>query len=488
MQSANAVNSVRRSSRVPVTLPVVVTSLEPDKPFSEICETLVVSAHGCVMYSPVKIEAGLPVQFKRKEGRATMAHVVDCQPMGSGQQGWQMGARLDRPGNFWELDACPEDWIHLLEMHPPELSRKPLAGSREEKARPQNQPVPGLKIVSEKTPASLTDQDLRAMFADMVLPLQAAVAELKERLAHGASKRSQFDISLTHIPPEVEEKLWIRLRQDLGAQVLQQTRQQSEQVLEATKEAIGKKIREAQNEFREHATQELQKVEQQAQVLSEEIASTVGQHVRSGTERFQQQVSEAGNRVEQQEEEHLRALQQRLGEEHAAYRREMQQVQATAAAESSRLQTQATSLSARIAELDDCACRLESGLDARLTQMASNAVSGARIQLESAVDVVLKELGSRNAKELGNQLEDACGKLKTVQKGIETSVSELVRTQIAATLLSFGETMDALAQDSVGRWRVALARDLDSVAKILGGQFRMEGAPDRNETQDSLAE
>ena len=131
MQSANAVNSVRRSSRVPVTLPVVVTSLEPDKPFSEICETLVVSAHGCVMYSPVKIEAGLPVQFKRREGRATMAHVVDCQPMGSGQQGWQMGARLDRPENFWGLDACPEDWIHLLEMHPPELSRKTLAGSRE---------------------------------------------------------------------------------------------------------------------------------------------------------------------------------------------------------------------------------------------------------------------------------------------------------------------------------------------------------------------
>jgi len=27
---------------------LVVTSLEPDKPFSEICETLVVNAHGCV--------------------------------------------------------------------------------------------------------------------------------------------------------------------------------------------------------------------------------------------------------------------------------------------------------------------------------------------------------------------------------------------------------------------------------------------------------
>jgi hypothetical protein len=473
MQSANAVNSVRRSSRVPVTLPVVVTSMEPDKPFSEICETLVVNAHGCVMYSPKKVDAGLPVQFKRKEGRATMAYVVDCQPMGSGQQGWQLGARLDRPGNFWGLEACPDDWMQMIDG---EVSRKAPAGTRDDKGS-------SLKLVRDKA-SQLTDHDLKALFAEIVQPLHAEVAELKERLAKGGGKRSQFDISLTHIPPEVEEKLWVRLREDLGAQVLQQTRQQSEQVMEATKEAIGKKIREAQNEFREHVTKELQQVGQHAQNLSEEISATVGEHLRSGTERFQKQVSEAGTRVEQQGQEHIRSLQQRLGEEHAAYRREMQQVQAAAASESSRLQTQVTSLGARISELDDTACRLESGMDARLSQMANDAISGARIQLETQVDVVLKELGSRNAKELGIQLDDACGKLKTVQKGIELSVSELVRTQIAATLLSFGETMDALAKDSVGRWRVALAKDLDSVAKILGGQFQLEGSSDNGRKQE----
>jgi hypothetical protein len=475
MQSANAVNSVRRSSRVPVTLPLVVTSMEPDKPFSEICETLVVNAHGCVMYSPKKVDAGLPVQFKRKEGRATMAYVVDCQPMGSGQQGWQLGVRLDRPGNFWGLEACPDDWIQLVDT---EVSRKSPTGARDDKG-------PALKLVRDKSSSPLTDHDLKALVAETVQPLQAEIAELKERLSKGGPKRSQFDISLTHIPPEVEEKLWIRLREDLGAQVLQQTRQQSEQVMEATKEAIGKKIREAQNEFREHVSQELQQVGQQAQNLSEGISATVGEHLRSGTERFQRQVSEAGTRVEQQGEEHMRSLQQRLAEEHATYRREMQQVQAAAASESSRLQTQVTSLGARISELDDTACRLESGMDARLSQMANDAISGARIQLETQVDVVLKELGSRNAKELGIQLDDACGKLKTVQKGIELSVSELVRTQIAATLLSFGETMDALAKDSVGRWRIALAKDLDSVAKILGGQFRMESLSDDKEKQEA---
>jgi hypothetical protein len=33
---------------------------------------------------------------------------------------------------------------------------------------------------------------------------------VKEKVARNA-KRSRFDISLSHIPPEVEEKLWVRL-------------------------------------------------------------------------------------------------------------------------------------------------------------------------------------------------------------------------------------------------------------------------------------
>ena len=486
MHSANVANSVRRSSRVPVTLPIVVTSLEPAAPFSETCQTLVVSAHGCVMVSPVKLDAGVPVQFRRKEGRVTMAHVVDCQPMGSGQKGWQLGARLDRPENFWGLNSCPEDWARPLEMYSDESPRKLPGRTKEEKGQAQNQPA--LKIVPEKVQPHLTDQDVRAMLTETIQPLLAEVTELREKLAREDHKRSRFDISLSHIPPEVEEKLWVRLRQDLGTQVLQQTRQQSEEVLAAAKEAIGKKIREAQNEFREHVTTELKTVEQRAQGLSEEIAEAVGQHFNSGAEQFQQKVSEAGTRIQQQGEEHLRVLQQRLGEEHDAYRQEVQKVQSTVAAESSRLQAQVATLGSRMAALDDTACRLESGMETRLSQMASDQISAARVQLETAVDVVLKELGSRNAKELNHQLDDACARLKVVQKGIETSVSDLVKTEVAASLLSFGQTMEALAQDSVGRWRSALGRDLGSLARILGGEFRMEAESGSDKDPESPAE
>lgn len=482
MHSANVTDTIRRSSRVPITLPIAVTSLEPNTPFSEICETLVVSAHGCAIFSPAKLEAGIPVQFRRKGGGATMAHVVDCKPMGAGQQGWQVAARLDHPENFWGLESCPEDWARLLEIHSDE-PQSPRKLTRSDKGPGQSSP--SLKLVSDKSHASLTEHDLRAIVAEFVQPLHAEVARLKELAAQGEEKRSRFDISLSHIPPEVEEKLWVRLRDDLGPQVFKQTQEQSAQVLGSAKTMIDQKITESLGGFRQQVTQELKTVEQRAHGLSEEISEAVGQHFNTGAEQFQQKASEAGTRVERRSEELLRSMQQRLGEEHDSYRMEMQKVQATVATEASRLQAQVAALGSRIAELDETAIRLESGMETRLSQMASDQVSAARVQLEHAVDVVLKELGTRNAKELNNQLDEARGKLKIVQKGIETSVNDLVKTEIAASLLSFGQTMEELAQDSVGRWRSALSRDLSSVAKILGGEFKMPSASSKNEDEPS---
>ena len=449
---------IRRSSRLPVALPILVTSLEPESGFSEVCETLVVSAHGCAMRSSMKLDAGVPVQFQSIDGRWTMAHIVDCQPMDSDQQGWRLGARLDKPDNFWGLETSPEDWSKLPEVSV--RAEQPSAGKR----------LPG-------------NGHLRVALAEFLEPLQAEIKELREKLAQAPPKHSQFDISLSHIPPEVEEKLLIRLREDLGVQVLRQTRQQSEQILEAAKEAIGKKIAQAHNDFREQIGQDLQVVEARAKVFSEEMIAAVQKHLDSGAERFQQQVLEAGIRLERRSEESLRGLQQRLGEEHDKYRREMQKVQADVGSESSRLQAQNADLATRMAKLDESARKLESDLDGRLVQMGSDIISGARTQLEKALDAVLKELSTRNSQELGKQRDDACEHLKSVQKGIENSISQLLKTEVTGALLSFGQTMEELAQDSVEQWREALARDLSSFASALGRQLRPDGAGKSQKTQ-----
>jgi hypothetical protein len=443
----------RRSSRVSVNVPILVTSLAPGAHFSEICETMVVNAHGCTLRSPVKLEAGVPIHFHSKDGRETMAEVVDCQPLGSNQAGWKLAARLDQPDNFWGLKSCPADWARLPKPPASEkLSRKPTG---------------------DKFQQQLGDDKMRTMISELVQPLQAEVMELKSKLVR-EPRRSQFEVSLSHIPPELEEKLWTRLRQDLGAQAERQTHEQSEKLLASTRAAIEKRITEGQEEFRRSITPQLQAVEQRAQSISADMAGRMRQHLAEGLGEFQKQVADERKRLEQWSQQLVQTQEHRLGEQYETHRWEMQQIQTAASAEASRLQSQVTDLSARMAKLDESAHRLESELDARLEGMAADIVSEAHSELKSAVDVLLKELHTRNEKELAKQLDDACSHLKIIQKGIEASASDLLKTQVKEALKSFEHSMDDLAQQSVERWRRTLAGGLNSLVKTLGEQLRLE--------------
>jgi len=441
---------LRRSSRVQMNVPILVTSLEKPNAFSEVCETLVVNAHGCSLRASSKLEAGAPVQFQTKDGNWTMAHIVDCQPLNHGRTSWMLGAKLDKPTNFWGLENYPEDWAQLIEMPSPNKQRQLVK------------------------PAPLTD--LHAVIAELVEPLHAAVSEIRQKLERKEANRSQFEISLSYIPPEVEEKIAIRLREELGTQVMDKTRIQAESVLEATKEAVSKRITDARNQFRSELAAELQKVEVRAQGLSDEITAAVQTHFHSAEEQLEQRLLEAGIRLERRGEEFFRTLQHRLGEDHSAYRHEMQQVHASVASEVADIHAETSNLLNRMAKLDASANHLENEMDQRLLRVSSDIISGARTQLESALNVVLKDLGTRNSKELNAQLEDASNRLKIVQKGIETSVSDLVRAKVTDSLVSFGQTIEALAQDAVVRWRDGLASDLNSMTEILERKPQVKAA------------
>ena len=112
--------------------------------------------------------------------------------------------------------------------------------------------------------------------------------------------------------------------------------------------------------------------------------------------------------------------------------------------------------------------------------MAGAIVSDARAHLESALEAVLKEVGTRNAKGLGDQLDDACSHLKIIQKGVEASASELLRNQVSQSMQSFERSMEELAQRSVESWRRSLAGGLNSLVKVLGEQFQLQ-AMSKNE-------
>ena len=446
-----------------MNVPILVTSTEEPQPaFSEVCETMMVNAHGCSLRASNKLDAGAAVHFQTKDGNWTMAHIVDCQPLNSGQSGWLLGARLEKPTNFWGLESSPDDWAQLIEMPSPN------------KQRQLRKPVPAA--------------DLHAVIAELVEPLHAAVSEIRAKLEKKESNRSQFEISLSYIPPEVEERIAVRLREELGTEVLDKTRLQAEGVLEATKEAVSKRIIDVRNQFRSELAQELHGVEVRAQGLSDEITAAVQQHFHSGEERLEQQLLEAGIRLERRSEEFFRNLQHRLGEEHIGYRREMQQVHASVASEVADIHAETTNLANRMAKLDASAQQLETEMDGRLVRVASDIISGARSQLESALNIVLKDLGTRNAKELGAQLDDASNRLRIIQKGIETSVSELVKSKVTDSLISFGQTIEGLAQDAVERWRGGLAKDLHSMTEILVKKFQPKAVAKREQEQEMSAD
>ncbi len=84
-------------------------------------------------------------------------------------------------------------------------------------------------------------------------------------------------------------------------------------------------------------------------------------------------------------------------------------------------------------------------------------------------------MSARSSQELGRQLEEACGRLKLVQREIEASVNESLKIQVGETLKTFEHSMDELAQQAVGRLRSTLATGLNSLVASLGDQFRVEG-------------
>jgi hypothetical protein len=474
-------HALRRSSRVPVKVPVHVTSMEPQARFSEICETLVVSAHGCALRLPIKLDTGSALRLHTRAGQEVTAHVVFCQPMGSDGPGFRLGAQLERPQNFWGLESYPDDW-RVLEMpapvtlQPPLKLAKPKSAATSMVVRPLP-PSPASREILDTIEDHLSEDHLRGILATLVRPLQAELTELREKVAASA-KRNRFEVSLESIPPELEQKLWERLRQDLGARVLEQTQEQSAAILASVKMAIEQKTGATLTEFRNRLAGELHSVEQRAQVLSKELTASTQQHLLVGLGELRRQSLEAGSRLDAQSEKLLTSLQGQLVGSHDAHRREIEQIHADAAAKAFQLQSEVTGLGMRIVTLNESVRRLESDLDAHLEKLSGEIVSAARTQLQNAVALVLKDLQTRGANEVESALNDICGHLRTIQNRIENSCSGSLKAQGEEAVQSIAQQFEDLAVQATEKWRLALSRDLASVANTLGQQLRQELAPD----------
>ena len=458
----------RRSSRIPIQMPIHVTSLDPHADFSEACETVVVNAHGCSFRFPVKLKVGSALNLHTREGRETKAYVVECKPNGDERDTWTLGARLEKPDNIWGLSSYPDDW-RVLEM-PPGLQRESQSTFVSSSIQKTSRPA---QAILEKVEEQLSEERLRGILAKLVQPMQSEINELHEKIARNA-RQNRFEVSLGQIPAELEEKLWERLHKNLGEKVLQQTKEQSAEILSTTKAATEQKIGGALTEFRHRLSGELHAVEQKAQALSKELGAMTRQQIQSGIEKLQQQTLDAGAQLSTHGEKVATTLERRLMETHETHRRDVEQVQAESSARASQLQREVSILSHTIDALNESVRHLEADLDSHLEHIATEIIADARAQFGAAVAQNLKDLQLKGASEVEARLDQVCSNLRTIQNRIETSFSGSLKAQSEEAAESANQRYEVLAQASVDRWRRALAQNLSAVASSLGQQLQKD--------------
>src|SRR6266568_8739974 len=129
---------------------------------------------------------------------------------GTGQSDLRLGAKLDRPDNFWGLSDFPADWA---------VPNGPLS------AKLQQISSPTTTLAAPKVPSQVNvppevmlelvarrlEAPLRRMIAESIGPLQAQVTAVKDTLARREANPSRFEVSLSQIPPELEEQMEMRL-------------------------------------------------------------------------------------------------------------------------------------------------------------------------------------------------------------------------------------------------------------------------------------
>jgi hypothetical protein len=467
MNMANSPAIPRRSSRVQTAVPILVTSLD-ETHFSEVCETLVVNAHGCAMLTRVKLAAGAPLHFHSKDGRETTAHVVSCQAIGQGSQSWKLGAKLDQPDNFWGLQNCPRDWTVLAASTAASLPPSPAITTTR-----------SFRQVSPSTSSPLgavaphIELHMKKIIAESIRPLKDEIAALNQQLERREANPSRFEVSLSSIPPELEHQLEVRLRRYLGPRLQDETRQESAHLLQAATTAIEQKTTQGYENFLHRSEEELKLIEKRAEDISARISASAREHLSCGLDAFQQRLLDGGNALKRLSEELLAYLQHNLKEEHAARCEELQQLRISVASESSRLQEQVQYLDSRIAKLSNSAQSLESGLEQRLGQLASQTVADAHSLLDASANAMFEQITERSTKEFGDRLKAAKENLETIQTGIVTYVRESLKGQSTEALQSFEGSMEELATHCLERWRIKIADGLNALAKSIGEQFQL---------------
>ncbi|MFZ0320358.1 MAG: hypothetical protein WAL56_14640 [Candidatus Sulfotelmatobacter sp.] len=103
--------TTRRSTRLRVQIPLLVTSMDRRHAFSAQCVALVVSPQGCGIRTSQALSIETPVLLSGLPGGGSASgRVANCLPVGTDAKYFLIGVSLYNQGNIWGIADPPADW------------------------------------------------------------------------------------------------------------------------------------------------------------------------------------------------------------------------------------------------------------------------------------------------------------------------------------------------------------------------------------------
>jgi hypothetical protein len=103
--------ATRRSTRLRVQIPLIVTSMDRRHAFAAQCVALVVSSQGCGIRTSQALPIETPILLSELPGGGSASgRVASCLPLGNDAKYFLIGVSLYNQGNIWGIADPPEDW------------------------------------------------------------------------------------------------------------------------------------------------------------------------------------------------------------------------------------------------------------------------------------------------------------------------------------------------------------------------------------------
>ena len=271
----------RRSTRVNRAIPVIVAGVDSFRgPYQEEVSTIAVSCHGCRYESKYEVlpEASVLVQLTPK--------TPDSKPVSTrGRVKWtkrpesgglfQTAIELEQPGNIWEIEAPPTDWLPFslprgadadttkakqLTVLRPASSAEPPAAASDAKPKPATRPV-------EANPAGASARPAAPQTGQQVGQLIGGFQQQMEKMLSEAA-----DVAVRDRAVVLLGEMRLQLREEAKQALAQASTAQTERWSESARILHGQWTKKIEGELQQ-AVGRMEMRHRELEELSERLAS-----------------------------------------------------------------------------------------------------------------------------------------------------------------------------------------------------------------------